>query len=359
MKKISMVLVLLFFFTGTPLFALNCIECGKSLPDQARFCPWCGTSAAYNISIPTEAMETALRPRDTTRLTAGVSPADYLYVGKLEELLGRNDLKAVMREIRDLWRLNDMQTARVTTIRMHLNPYQQKLHDLHARKFDLLNNYLEAWRQQEEGRERAKATAAKQRAAFAVAQINLAIDELATGNGTQDSFRKIEEIERRLRESTQTNRVTAGFIVVGNKRLSRGEPLWVIEVVGNFARIMHMGENSSANPLVGWVTLYDLERRTNWRPNPEIFHAPPGKPLAFSELQSVPTRVVIITETTNPRYNYDRRRYLRTRRRVHNRNSTGINRTRVRKPVHVQKEHHKKPPTNPRPRTRLHVHYRP
>ena len=363
MKKISMVLVLLLFVVITPLYGLYCSECGQSLPDRARFCPWCGTSAANGASTPTAAMETALRTRDTARLTAGISPADYLYVGQFEELLRRNNLPAVMNEVRDYWRLNDIQVARVTSARPQLNQYQRKMHDLHARKFDLLNNYLEAWRQETEGRDRARAIAEKQRAAFAVAQINLAIDELVTGNGSQNSFRQVEAIERRMRESTQNNRVTAGYLVVGERRLPRGEPIWVIEVVSNFARIMHMGESNSSNPLVGWVTLYDLERRTNWRPDPAIFHAPPSKPLAFSALQQNPTRVVIFSEINNPRHDYDRRRYLRARRRAHIGTSARITRTRVRKPdnarSHMQNEPRRKHQTNTSPQPRIHGHRRP
>lgn len=364
MKKISMVLVLLLFVAITPLYGLYCTECGRSMPDQARFCPWCGTSSATGAPTPTAAMETALRPRDANRLTAGVSPADYLYVGQFEELLRRNNLSAVMGEVRDYWRLNDIQVARVTSARPHLNQYQRKMHDLHARKFDLLNNYLEAWRRETEGRDRARAIAEKQRAAFAVAQINLAIDELVTGNGTQSSFRRVEAIERRMRESTQNNRVTAGYLVVGNRRLPRGEPIWVIEVVSNFARIMHMGESNSSSPLIGWVTLYDLERRTNWRPDPTIFHAPPSKPLAFSALQQNPTRVVIFSEITNPRHDYDRRRYLRARRRAHKDTSARITRTRVRRPDHARDDPRKQPHRKHRqgdssPRPRIHGHHRP
>ena len=119
MKKISMVLVLLLLVAITPLYGLYCIDCGRSLPDRARFCPWCGNSAANGASTPTAAMETALQPGNSRRLTTGVSPADYLYVGQFEEVLRRNDLAAVMSEVRDYWRLNDIQVARVT-IRLFL-----------------------------------------------------------------------------------------------------------------------------------------------------------------------------------------------------------------------------------------------
>lgn len=364
MKKISMVLVLLLFVAIAPLYGLYCNDCGNSLPERARFCPWCGNSAAKSASTPASATETALRLRGTARLTAGVSPADYLYVGQFEELLRRNDLTAVMGEARDYWRLNDIQVARVTSARPHLNQYQRKIHDLHAKKFDLLNNYLEAWRRETEGRDRARAAAEKQRAAFAVTQINLAIDELVTGNGTQSSFRRVEEIERRMRESTQNNRVTARYLVVGNRRLPRGEPIWVIEVVSNFARIMHMGESSSSNPLIGWVPLYDLERRTNWRPDPAIFHAPPSKPLAFSALQKNSTRVIIFTEITNPQHDYDRRRYLHARRRAHKNTSARITRTRVRKPARTRdhprtQPHREHRPGSSSPQPRIHGHHRP
>ncbi|HNX77888.1 MAG TPA: zinc ribbon domain-containing protein [Candidatus Rifleibacterium sp.] len=363
MKRISMVLVLLLFVAIAPLYGLYCIECGRSLPAQARFCPWCGNSAANGANTPAAAMETALRPRDTARPTPGVSPADYLYVGQFEELLRKNDLRAVIGEVRDYWRLNDIRAAGVISARANLNQYQRKMHDLHARKFDLLNNYLEAWRRETEDRDLAMATAEKQRAAFAVAQINLAIDELVTGNGTQSSFRRVEAIERRMRESSQNNRVTAGYLVVGEQRLPRGEPIWVIEVVSNFARIMHMGESNSSSPLVGWVTLYDLERRTNWRPDPAIFHAPPSKPLAFSALHTAPTRVVIFSEITNPRHDYDRKRYLRARRRANKETSSRITRTRVRKPERVRdrsrKDTQRKHQSGHGPRPRLHGHHRP
>jgi hypothetical protein len=262
-----------------------------------------------------------------------------------------------MNEVRDYWRLNDIQSARAISARAHLNQYQRKMHDLHARKFDLLNAYLESWRRETEGRDTARAIADKQKAAFAVTQINLAIDELVTGNGTQNSFRRVEALERRMRESTQNNRVTAAYLVVGERRLSRGEPVWVIEIAGNYARIMHMGESSSSNPLTGWVTLYDLERRTNWRPDPAIFHAPPSKPLYFSALQKTPTRVVIFTEITNPRHDYDRKRHLRARRRTHNDRSSGISQPRVRKPDRVRKV--PQDGRQKKPKTRLHGHHRP
>ncbi|HOI92801.1 MAG TPA: hypothetical protein PLK28_20030, partial [Candidatus Rifleibacterium sp.] len=142
------------------------------------------------------------------------------------------------------------------------------------------------------------------------------------------------------------NRLTAG--------VSPADCLYV----GQFEELLRR------NPLIGWVTLYDLERRTNWRPDPAIFHAPPSKPLTFSALQQNPTRVVIFSEITNPRHDYDRRRYLRARRRAHKDSSARITRTRVRRPDHARDDPRKQPHRKHRqgdssPRPRIHGHHRP
>ena len=359
MKKISLVLVLLFFVALTPLYGLYCSECERSLPTQARFCPWCGTSATVDASIPTATMETALQRGTVSQPALGFSPASYLYVNQFEELLRRNDLAETLKQAQDLWRLNDIQASRAISARGKMNRYQRKLHDLYARKFDLLNDYLEAWRKEQEEQDQARAIAEKQKTAFAIALINTAIDELIIGNGSESSFSRVEVIERRIKKSSSNNRVTAAYLLIGDNRLQRGESIWVIEIAGSYARIMHMGEGKASKPLSGWVTLYDLENRTNWRPDPAIFHTPPSKPLVFSALQLNPTRVVIFTEDTNPRHDYDRRRYLRIQRRANKRNPAVISHSRTRKPHHIGKEPYRKHRTNPKPRISMHRHSRP
>ena len=72
-------------------------------------------------------------------------------------------------------------------------------------------------------------------------------------------------MERDLSQSAKEYIVTAPYLDVGSLQLRRNEPIWVTEITNGQARIVHMGKHNAATPVSGWISVYSLEKRTNWR----------------------------------------------------------------------------------------------
>lgn len=224
------------------------------------------------------------------------SLADYYYVSQMEMLLNNSNSALACREAIGLRRQHDLQMARVTPVYGSYSQYQRKLHDLHVQKFNVLNTYLEAWRSSERGSERTRSKAEKDKALFVLSQINEAINILLTGGGSQSSLVRVEQIERGTQKNSSNYEVTSCYLLIENHRLKRGEPIWVMEVVSGLASVMHMGSGRSSVPISGWVSIYDLEHRTNWRPDPAVFHAPSPPYQGYITRSQPRTKLVIVTE---------------------------------------------------------------
>ncbi|HAE37064.1 MAG TPA: hypothetical protein DCG57_00315 [Candidatus Riflebacteria bacterium] len=218
--------------------------------------------------------------------------ADYFYVSQMEKLLNSGSYEAANREAMGLRRQHDSMLVKVAPDYGSLSLYRRKLHDLHIRKFNALENCFEAWRHSERSSPRASAENA--RAHFILAQTNSAIDILLQGGGSYASIARVEDIESRIRKNSLIRSVTSSYLLVGNQQLKRGEPFWVIEVAAGYARIMHMGNGRSAAPITGWIMVSDLERRSNWQFDPTAFD-PAAAASVVAGVPRYPVQVVIIT----------------------------------------------------------------
>lgn len=217
--------------------------------------------------------------------------ADYFYVSQMERLLNSGSYDAANREAIGLRRQHDAVLGKVAPAYGSLSLYRRKLHDLHVRKFNALENCFEAW--QHSGRSSSRASAANARAYFILAQTNSAIDILLKGGGSYASIARVEEIESRIKKNSLIRTVTSSYLLVGDQQLKRGEPFWVIEVAAGYARIMHMGNGRSASPITGWISVSDLERRSNWRFDPTAFD--PAAASVVAGVPRYPVQVVIVT----------------------------------------------------------------
>ena len=329
MKKIVLILSLMLFCMIAPAFALFCHHCGKQMPDAANFCSSCGTPVAGSFepapppaanppaapaaTVPTPAPVVISAPTapvyaiPQTSSPIEVSLADYDFVNQMELLLSNSNYDVASREALKLKRLHNERMNQIASRYSGYGSYQRRLHDLHVLKFNALENYLEAWKGSERGPDPARAQAEKDRALFMLAQTNEAIDVLLSGGGSLSSIAESEEIERRMKRTTLNYVVTAPYILIDNQRLNRGEPLWVIDVLSGSAKVLHMGRGRSSQPICGWVSVYDLERRSNWRSDPVFFYSSaPAQPVTTVVYEPEPQPQVIII-TGEKRYPYRHR----------------------------------------------------
>jgi len=287
MKKLLPLMVLLLLCVAAPAFAMFCNRCGKEIADSSNFCNWCGS--AVNATVEPSGDAVTMTGRDCTL-------ADYHYVNQYEQVVNGGSYETASREARNFKLQHDRRIVEAASQYAGYSLYGRKMHDLHVKKFNALENYLDAWRDQERSLNRGSARAAMARAQYVLSGINEAIEALLTGAGSFASVAKAEEIENRVQKNSITHHVTSKFLVVDNYRLKTNEPLWVIEVAAGHAMVLHMGTGGSSSPISGWVSISDLEKRSTWRYDSTLYPQSPGT-LVYKKLPSPPVRVVIVDDS--------------------------------------------------------------
>ncbi|MDD2999401.1 MAG: hypothetical protein PHV05_10110 [Candidatus Riflebacteria bacterium] len=232
------------------------------------------------------------------------SLVDYENINQIELLLTTTSSTVAMHQADKLRRQNDGRMKIIEGNYRYFSPYRRKLHDLHVQKLAALEDYIKAWKRSEYGPDRVQALAEKDKALFVLSKTNEALDTLLTGGGSLSSIASVEDMEKRLRKTTANFVVTSSYLMVGNQRLKRGEPIWVIDVAAASAKVLHMGRGYYAEPACGWVSIYDLERRSNWRSDPAFFYSPPTT--VIYETRPQPTVKVVVVGQRHYPYRYDR-----------------------------------------------------
>lgn len=285
MKKLLTILVLLIVTAVSPAMAAFCHKCGKNLPTDANFCPSCGVSVAGAFTQAPEenSQGTTTVTTVTTTVSTGTNNkalddaaiADYSFINDIEQLLTQTSYSASSRQAALIRSNNASKLTAMEANYMSYSPYRRKIHDLYNLKLRYIDEYLDAWKKGENNGDVAQTKAFRNRASFCLNKIDEAIDTVISGNGSLTSISKAEEIEDRMKRTTATYIVTAPYLLINNQRLNRGEPLWIIDVNGTMVKIMHMGAGRSSEPIYGWVSIYDVEKRTNWRSDPIFFYSAP------------------------------------------------------------------------------------
>ncbi len=286
MKKLLPLLALL-LCVAAPAFAMFCNQCGKEIPDRSNFCNWCGN--ALTTAVKSSGDGVVLTGKDCTL-------ADYHYVNLYEQVINGGNYETASREARNFKLQHDRRIVESANQYSGYSLYGRKMHDLHVKKFNALENYLDAWRDQQRSSDRGYARAAMARAQYVLSSMNEAIEALLTGAGSFASIAKAEEIEKRVQKNSNTHRVTSNYLVVENHRLKRDEPFWVIEVAAGHAMVLHMGKGGSSSPISGWVSVSDLEKRSTWLYDSSLYPQSPGT-VVYKKLPSPPVRVVIVDDS--------------------------------------------------------------
>lgn len=295
MRKINIILSALVLTSAMPAFAEFCTSCGQNLPDGANFCPGCGTAAssAFESAAPEgSAVETATTNTNTIVTTVdpqlvidNQSLADYNFINRIESLLTDSTSNVALRQCQELKRQNANKMQALENSYINYSPYRRKIHDLHMKKLEALENYLEARRNADRGSDIARQRANMDKQAFIIDKMNEAIDMLLTNGNSLVNLNKVEDLEKRVKKTTANYIVTSQYLTLGNVRVKRNEPIWIEDVSGASARVHHMGSNEGDEPAVGNVSIYDLEKRSNWTADGAFFYSSPsGTTVVYSQV---------------------------------------------------------------------------
>lgn len=296
MNKNHYFMIAAFILFLSPVWGAFCHHCGKPLPDLANFCPACGTASAIAFTpapAPTATStidhkmqdQLVVAPAAKTISPAPATPANthdnslstYDFINQIEQLLTDMSYNSAERQAMILRQQNQDSIHRMQKGFGSFNSYQRKINDLHLRKLKALDSYFTAWRRVESGPDKVQAQAEKDKALFVLGKVNEALDQLLSGGNNLVNLAEVEKLEKRMDKTTANFVVTSSYLLINNQRLNRGEPFWVIDVSGANAQILHMGRSRYPAPVTGFISVYDLEKRSNWRSHPDFFYssAPP------------------------------------------------------------------------------------
>lgn len=297
MKRLNILLSALILTSSLPVFAEFCSSCGKSMPDGANFCPGCGTASkgAFQTAEPegTQTVENSQVTTTAQATAAAIDPnlaadnaslADYNFINKIEEYMAKATGNIAYSQCQELRRQNDAKLQNMNNNYLNFSIYRRKIHDLHIAKLDALDRYLEARKNSERGNDVARHKAQMNKELFVIDKMNEAIDMLLTGGNTLVNLNKVEDIEKRVKKTTANYIVTSQYLTLGNVRVKKNEPIWIEDVSGASARVHHMGSSASDEPASGYVSVYDLEKRSNWVADSAFFYsAPAGTTVVYTQ----------------------------------------------------------------------------
>ncbi len=307
MRKINLLLSALVLTSAMPLYAAFCTKCGSNLPSEANFCPNCGTAAsgAFQSAEPENVISTSkvnTSYEDSNLAADNASLSDYHFINRIEEYLTQSTSNVAFRQCQELKRQNVAKLQHMENDYMNYSIYRRKIHDLHMDKLQALENYLEARREADRGSDIARAKAKMNKELFVIDKMNDAIDMLLTGGNTLTNINKVEDLEKRVKKTTANYVVTSSYLTLGNIRVKRNEPIWIEDVSGASAKVHHMGTGIGDEPAVGYVSIYDLEKRTNWTSDGDFFYSvPTGSTVVLTQpVRPEPTVNVVVWDGIYP-----------------------------------------------------------
>ncbi|HEY9071192.1 MAG TPA: zinc ribbon domain-containing protein [Candidatus Ozemobacteraceae bacterium] len=279
-KQILSTLALLLMVS--PVWAVFCQYCGKTMADDGVFCPQCGKKQPAQAPIVTTSPVTPApsvppAPRQESAPVASpgeLSVTPYEEIGRYETLLTTAPLDRAAAEISERRTRISEALRKIGPETARFTPGMQKLHGLYLRKYDLLDRYYDAWNRSVNGPGRVEAAAEKEKLLFTIARTGEMIVYLKDHLGESTALTRIDEMERALEEGVREHRVTAPYLRLEGRRMKTQQRFWVMDIDGDRAMIMMLDDCGGSKPFVGWLSLSDLERRTTYR-SPRIIVPPP------------------------------------------------------------------------------------
>jgi hypothetical protein len=307
MRKISFLLSALILGSSFPLYAAYCSNCGKNLPKEANFCSNCGKAAAgvFQAVEPEKASSPSITDAYSSIpvIKSDIEALeDYHFINRIEEYLTLSTSNVALRHCQELKRQNAEKMQIMERDYMNYSIYRRKMHDLHMGKLQAMENYLDARIDVDKGVDVARAKAYMDKELFIIDKINEALDMLISGGNTLSNINKVENFEKRIKKTTANYVVTSSYLTLGNVRVKRDEPIWIEDVSGASARVHHMGQSLGDEPVVGNVSIYDLEKRSNWTSDSDFFYSTPtGSTVVLTQtVKTEPNINVVVWDDVYP-----------------------------------------------------------
>ncbi len=330
MKRLVLMLTLM--LACSPAWALFCQYCGSGMANDAKFCPKCGkqqtappSASPAQPAAPTPAT-VAPAPHDAGsgptasgwRSPAGpdspvtpvtiAAPADlpaapYETINRYESLLTSSAPARPSGTAAEYRFRTSSALQQISPEIPRFTPAMLRLHNLYISKYDILDRYDSACSRSVRGPNRTEADAEKEKLLFTLARTNEMISYMQDHLADPAAPARVDEMQKSLDEAVREHRVTAPYLRLDGYRVKQGQRLWVMDIVDERVMVMVLDDCGSRKPLVAWLSLGDLERRSTYR-RPASWVAP---------VQRVEKEVVIVGHTwwwpgwphpRHPRYPY-------------------------------------------------------
>ena len=107
---------------------------------------------------------------------------------------------------------------------------------------------------------------------------NLLLDKIRESPGMNQL--ELAEFKLSLANVTRRNQkysITSKYLNLDDNKIPQGEKVIVLEIKGNKALVLYMGPTMTNSQIEAWISLRDLEKRTDWQKSNQDYFALPSK----------------------------------------------------------------------------------
>lgn len=256
MRKIWLAIILFFTLFAGSVDAKPCIGCSAELPDNANFCAACMTPQPQGIKLGGAAPVAKDMRESLLDMFAYIDEFEgYFHELKYLNVLGK------MPEVKTRFQNS---AARYKGIEAKLPEELKILAQVYAAKFQLFEGMTGVMKNLRiDGGYKA---AILKSSLVVLALYNRIIDQFRAPKHFGPTELDLLKAEvGNIAKRTQKYTLTSQYLKLGKEKIPGGEKIMVLDVVGKRALVLYMGPTMDNNPLEGWMSLRDLEKRSTWK----------------------------------------------------------------------------------------------
>lgn len=262
MKSAKIFLFLFMVLFSADLIAKPCIGCNVELPDNANFCSECMTpQPAQNV------LHQAQKSNDPREKILEM----FAFLDEFESNFHELKYLNVLGKMPDI-KIRFQNTAAVyRKIENRLPEELTILAQIYAAKFQIFDGLTGLMKN------------LRVDGGFKAAILKSSLVTLTLQNRIINQFRspmkygpqQVESLKKQIEimgKRTQKYTITSKFLQLGKQKIPAGEKIMVLEIMGKNAMVLYMGPSIDNNPIEGILSLRDLEKRTTWQKQNELFY---------------------------------------------------------------------------------------